>query len=443
MLNDIQPMILRAQQHWAQEGISKNAMIELEIQRKQISEIERRFEVFASPHLKIQMATYPRSKLNLYYHLLSQNYAPTKKFSSNLPGKAFTTQCTYRKGTETENEKIDVDTEVEELQTNIFAQKSIQTDPPRQIDSDTEDDDPEVTVDNATSRFSDRINRENCLSTRSIEQGTILTQNEVDRIASDGENFLYYSETSKSLCYITKIMSNKQAGGVSVTQEISCRWPHHPILDLIYSPGSGKFLCATKTGIYSATIEKSTIDFHLELTQISSYVRLAADKNYIWLWTDTHRANLLRTYSPKTFTCIKIFNLNDYPRFTDNSTSFSVHQNILATLFQFKQVSNSNAYRKMFHLTLCDCANLQEICTIRLGACEIDHEIRVNSSGLFFITNGKKKLWIVDSNGKKEFIPLAYPGRALTIDRSNRVIIANGTQQLQSLRLVSNENGLD
>jgi hypothetical protein len=178
----------------------------------------------------------------------------------------------------------------------------------------------------------------------------------------------------------------------------------------------------------------------MKLTQHWSYVRLSADKNYIWLWTDTPRSSQLRTYSPKTFDCIKIFNLNDYPRFSDNSTSFCIHTNILATLFQFKQTPNMISHRKIFHLTLCDSNDLHELCTIRLGQCEIDHEIRVNSDRLFFITNGKKKLWIVDQHGKKEYVRLYRTGRALTIHNKHLIIIANGTQQLQCVELSSNAN---
>ena len=78
----------------------------------------------------------------------------------------------------------------------------------------------------------------------------------------------------------------------------------------------------------------------------------------------------------------------------DNSTSFCIHANTLATLFQFKPIPNTVSHRKIFHLTLCDSIDLHEICTIRLGECDIDHEVRVNNNGLFFITNGKKKLGI-------------------------------------------------
>ena len=425
-------MMTQSQQQWSQTGISEKAMAEVETQRKQIREIEHRMEIFSSPHMHIKMSTYPRNKLDLYCQLLTSSYSPTKKFSFHYPGRAIATRCTYRRGTDLENEKIEVENEVEEFTANLFSTKHVQTEPPVDPNADSdEENDPTDSQEQA----GDRLTRENCLSARPVHQGTILTQNEVDRIASDGEHLLYFSDTSKSLCYITNFLSTKQANGVSMTQEISCRWPHHPILDMTYSPTSSQFICATKNGIYTVTIKNGSIDFNLQLTQLCTYVRVAADKNFIWLWTDTPRSNQLRTYSPRTFTCVKIFNLNDYPRFSDNSTSFCIHGNMLATLFQFKQASNANSYRKLFHLTFCNSADLRESCTIRLGACEIDHEIRVNQDGLFFVTNGKKKLWIVDQKGKKEYVKLSRPGRALTMHQSNRIIIANGTQQLQSVEL--------
>jgi hypothetical protein len=266
------------------------------------------------------MSTLPRNKLDLHCQPLLNSYASTKKFSASYPGKTISTLCSYVKSTALQNGKFEAETEVEELTQNILMNKQIQTEPMiangNHIDDDDDDD---FCLQNETDQIDNRINVENCLSTRFIQQGTILTQNEVDRIASDGEHLLYFSDTSKSLCYITNVASSQQANGTSITKEISCRWPHHPILDLIYSPASSQFVCATKIGLYTCTATDSTIDIQMKLTQHWSYVRLSADKNYIWLWTDTPRSSQLRTYSPKTFDCIKIFNLNDYPRFSDNS----------------------------------------------------------------------------------------------------------------------------
>jgi len=434
-LANVRPLIAKSQRTWTQDGITKNVMLEVEIQRKQINDIERRLDIFSAPTMNIKISTYPRNKFELHCQPFLQSFTSTKPFSTNYTGKTISTRSSYRKGVGTLIDKIDVETEVEEFNQTILINKQIQTDPiiidnGNYIDDDDDGDD-ELDLKNKIDKIDDKINTENYLSTRFIQQGTILTQNEVDRIASDGEHLLYFSDTSRSLCYITDIVSTKQANGTSTTKEISCRWPHHTILDLIYSPGSSQFVAASKIGVYTCTVINSTIDIQMQLTQHWSYVRLAADKNYIWLWTDTPRSNQLRKYSPKTFDCIKIFNLNEYPRFTDNSTSFCIHTNILATLFQFKQVPNIITHKKIFHLTLCDSIDLHELCTIRLGQCDIDHEIRVNHDGLFFITNGKNRLWIVDQYGRKEFVRLYRTGRALTAHNKNYIIIANGTQQLQ------------
>jgi hypothetical protein len=84
-------------------------------------------------------------------------------------------------------------------------------------------------------------------------------------------------------------------------------------------------------------------------------------------------------------------------------------------------------------VTLCDSTDLHELYTIRLGECDVDHEIRANNDGNFFITNGKRKLWIIDQNGQKEYVKLSRTGRALTIHKQNQILIANGTQQLQRI----------
>lgn len=433
MLANIRPIVAKCQQNWSRDGITKNVMLELEIQRKQLADIERHLDIFSSPSMQLKMFTYPRNKLDLQCQFLSRTYLSTKKFGASSPGKSISTRCSYGKATALQSEKIDVETEVEELNSNSLATQQTQTEPT--IFSGT----PMISIaddDDESEQFMERNSSEYRLSKRFESQGTILTQNEVDRLASNGEDLLYYSDTSKSLCYITDFISSRQANGISTTKEISCRWPYQPILDLIYSPGSSQFVCATKIGVYTITVEKGKIDIQMQLTQHWTYVRLAADRNFVWVWTDTPRVSQLRTYSPRTFDCIKIFNLNDYPRFLDNSTSFCMYSNILATLFQFKETTNLISQRKIFHLTLCDSTDLHELCTIRLGQCEIDHEVRVNYDGLFFITNGKKKLWIVDQHGQKEFVQLYRTGRALTIHKKNHVIIANGTQQLQCVQLI-------
>ncbi|CAF1061838.1 unnamed protein product [Rotaria sordida] len=436
MMTNIKSLIDKTQQSSTRENITKNITREFEIQRQQINEIERRLDILSSPKMQIKMSTYPRNKLDLHCQLLSNLYTSTKKFSANCPGKTILTRCSYDKLIGSLREKIDVETEVEELNQNNFINKQTQTDSMINYNYHInygEDHHLQDETDQITNRF----NIENSLTTRFIQQSTILTQNEVDRIASDGEHLLYFSDTSKSLCYITNLIPTKEANSTSITKEISCRWPNHTIIDLVYCPGSSQFICATKTGVYTCTITNTTIDIQIQLTQDWSYVRLAADKNYIWIWTDTPRSNQLGIYTPKTFDCIKIFNLNDYPRFLDNSTSFCIHSNILATLFQYRPISSIHSHRKIFQLTLCNSIDLHELCTIRLGECDIDHEIRINNNnGLFFITNGGKILWIIDQYGKKEYVQLYHIGRALTIHSKNHVIIANGTQQLQCIELI-------
>jgi hypothetical protein len=441
MMTNVKPLTTKSSQTSISDGIKKSVTFESEDQRKQITDLERRLDIFSLPTMKFKMSTFPRNKLDLHCELLSNSYSPSKKFASSYAGKVITTKCSSGQRTDFIREKIDVETDVEELNQNHFSTKQTQTGPTFESNHNTDDDQDEYySLKEDTSEITNRLNTEYCLSTRYISQSTISTQNEVDRIASDGEHILYFSDTSKLLGYVRNITSNRRAIGISKTKEITCRWPHFPILDLVYSPVSSQFICATKTGIYTCTIDSnndnSTIDIHMQLAQRWSYVRLSTDKNYLWVWTDTPTSSQLRAYSPKTFDCVKTFNLNDYPRFSDNSTSFCIHTTLIATMFQFKQPTISTIpQRKIFHLTLCDSTDLHELYTVRLGECDIDHEIRANQEGLFFITNGQRKLWIVDRYGKKEYIQLSRIGRALTAHTKNQILIANGTQELQCIEL--------
>ena len=438
MITNLKPLISKS----SSEDLTNNVMDKLDIQRQEIEAIEKRLEIFSSPTMRLKIFTFPRNQFDLQCQLFSDSYRSTKRFAASYPGKRITTKCTCAQKTERVSEKIDVDTEVEELSLISYSTKQTQTDQSTSITHDDNDDDEFYSLQEETSELNHRMNVEHSLSTQYHSQGTILTQNEVDRIASDGEHLLYFSETSKSLCYIRSISSDRHTNGIAMTKEITCRWPHHPILDLVYSPVSLQFICATKTGVYTCTVdsnnENSTIDIQMQLTQHWSYIRLSTDKDYLWLWTDTPRLSQLCIYSPKTFDCIKSFKLTDYPRFSDNSTSFCIQTNLLATVFQYKQPINSSTYKKYFHVTLCDSTNLHELCTIPLGECDIDHEIRANYDGKFFITNGKRKLWIVDRTGKKEYVKLCHTGRALTIHKTNQIIIANGTQRLQCIERLQN-----
>ncbi|CAF1671952.1 unnamed protein product, partial [Didymodactylos carnosus] len=88
-----------------------------------------------------------------------------------------------------------------------------------------------------------------------------------------------------------------------------------------------------------------------------------------------------------------------------------------------------------FHVTLCD-IDLAEKYTLLLGECDIDHEIRAETtSGTLFVTNGKKKLWVIsDNGGRKEYVRLQRTGRALAVSK-DQVLVANGTLELQCITL--------
>ncbi|UJR33390.1 hypothetical protein I4U23_020838 [Adineta vaga] len=436
IITNIKPLTTKSRHIRTYDNVKTNILFEFEKQRQQINELEDRLNIFSSPNMKLKMFTYPRNRLDLHCQLLLNSSSTSKDFSSSIPGKLITAQCSYSQSNENESEKIVVDTEIEELNQNIYSTKQIQTDSLIELNSNVDDDEYYSVLDE-TSELSNRLSSEQYSSTHYISQGTIKTQNEVDRIASDGEHVLYFCDTLKLLCYVRDISYDKKI------KEITCRWPHYPILDLIYSPGSSQFVCATRRGLYTCTIDSnndsSTIDIQMQLTQHWSYVRLSADRNFLWLWTDTPRLSQLHVYSPKTFHCIKVFNLSDYSRFSDNSTSFCIHENLIGTVFQFKQIINSSTYKKHFHLTLCDTSDLRELCTIHLGECDIDHEIRANNEGKFFLTNGRKKLWIIDRHGRKEFVQLSHTGRALTVHGTHQILIANGTHQLQCIELIQND----
>ena len=449
MFERVKSLVDKTDENWVRDGITTNGILNLDIQRRQIREMEQHLNTLCVPNLELKMSTYPRNKLALYCQLPLNSHISEIQFSPTSPSKIISTKCSYVRPTEYEKEKIDVDTEFEELNQDMHATKEMQTDLIMDYhinnnDNDKGDDDEFFSLQDDTNDLSNRIHTEYCLNKCHISHSTILTQNEVDRIASDGEHLFYFSDTSKLVGYIINITSDKQTNRTFRTKEITYRWSHYPIVDLIYSPVSSQFVCATKNGIYTCSIDSNNdntiIDIQLQLMADWSYVRLSADKDFLWIWTDTPRLSQLSAYSPTTFDRIKLFNLNEYPHFSDNSTSFCMHQNLIATVFQFKHTTNTETHQKSFHVTFCDIIDLHELCTIYLGGCDFDHEIRANNDEMFFITNGKRKLWIVDCYGKTRYVKLHQPGRALTPHTTNQILIANGTQQLQRIEFVQSNS---
>ena len=388
-----------------------------------------------SPTMQLKMSTLPRHKLDLHCHLLVDS---TDRFSAGHGGKVISTRCSSGPLIGVDNEKIDVETVVDELNRHTFTDKHTQTDAA-------------VSHTHGHARsIHDGVpnsgeNVEPSVSSRYVSQGVILTRHEVDRIASDGEHLLYFSHTCRSLCYVTKILPTGKVNDIFITTEVISRWPHQAILDLVYSPAASQFVCATKTGIYTCTMDSHsddcTIDIQMQWSHVCSYARLSTDDSYLWIWTDASQSSQLRVYSPRTFNCLRTFDLKQHVRFADNSTSFCIHRDLVATVFQYKQEPTSRERRKHFRLTLSNSADLRDLSTITLGECDIDHEIRVNDRGLFFLTTGQRTLWIVQSNGHREYVTLPYTGRALTVHRTDQILIANGTEKVQCVQLRRNDQG--
>ena len=394
-----------------------------------VTKSEQKLDFLTSPKMQLKMSTFPRHKLDLHCHLLVNS---TDGFSASYGGKVISTRCSSGQLTGVDNEKIDVETVVDELNRHTFTDKQTQT--------------YDTAVSHTDGVPSSGENVEPSVSTRYVSQGVILTRYEVDRIASDGEHLLYFSHTSRALCYVTRILPTGKANDISITKEVTSRWPHGPILDLIYSPAASQFVCATKTGIYTCTIDSHsddcTIDIQMQWSHVCSYARLSTDDTYLWIWTDTSQSSQLRVYSPRTFNCLRTFDLKQHPRFADNSTSFCIHKDLVATVFQYKQESKSRERRKYFRVNLSNSTDLRDLGTISLGECDIDHEIRANDRGLFFLTTGQRTLWIVQSNGHREYVTLPYVGRALTVHRTDQILIANGTEKVQCVQLRRNDQGL-
>lgn len=248
----------------------------------------------------------------------------------------------------------------------------------------------------------------------------VKTKYIIDRMASDGENILY------TTCWINRPDMITYKSSDNCEQERD--WNQSRIEDMIWWDSIDKFICATNDGIYSVEYINGKLKILCVIHDKWSYCRVAANTTSLFLWIYSDQENFygMDVYSVLFDRVSTIdFNNTNIGSYVGNSVSFCVTDNLIASLCTRKQ---SN--REVFKITVCD-LEMNQLHSIPLGKYGGHAEIRTNGVDRFFVTTGHRRFYIVDTDGTKEEIYLAYEGDRIAVFNNGRVAISNRSDEME------------
>ncbi|CAF3225128.1 unnamed protein product [Rotaria sp. Silwood2] len=245
----------------------------------------------------------------------------------------------------------------------------------------------------------------------------------INRMASDGKNVMYTSYYDEGSDLITYRCMN--------SVDRYKHWKQSRIDDMIWWNNIAKFICATKDGNYAVDSIKEMFKITCIIRGKCSYCRVAAnaDNLFIWINRTENKFYGVEVYSNQ-FECIRPIDFNRRPveYFIRNIVSFCVTDNLVASI-----CTRMQNYRETFLVTFCD-FQMNKLNSIALGECDGFIEIRTDGKDRFFITTGRRRFYIIHSNGKKQIINLNSDGDCIAILHNGRVAIS---KQRKSMEIIT------
>lgn len=252
----------------------------------------------------------------------------------------------------------------------------------------------------------------------------IDTSYTVDRMASDGENILYTTyrdDESDRIAYCCPDDDDDD-------EDDHRNWNNGRIIDMIWWNNIKKFICATKTGIY--TVEHAHRKFRINeaIHGKWSYVRVADTPMHLYAWIQSSKTDFhgIEIYSPQ-FACVGKVDFEKYrdERFVSDSLSFCVSGHLLASLY-----SRMENNRKILEVAFWN-MNTKKRNTVTLNEFNRYTEIRTNGKDRFFITTGQSSFHIISSERLIQTIELENNGRWIAILDDEQVGVSNGRRDIQ------------
>jgi hypothetical protein len=258
----------------------------------------------------------------------------------------------------------------------------------------------------------------------SSDASHVDTSDDVDRMASDGENILYttyYEDESDRIAYCRMDDDDDDE------DEYRC-WNRSRIVDMIWWGSIEKFVCATKEGVHTVVYANKKFKITEVIHGKWSFIRVAANTTHLFLWIKSNKNDFrgIEVYSNQ-FESIRKIDFDNYRNepFINESIGFCVTDKLIASIYSHMQNNN-----KVLEVTFCD-MNMDKSNSITLGECNRNTEIRTNGEDRFFITTGQRSFHIVSSNGRKETIELQYNGKWIAVLDDQHIAVSNGRSDIQ------------
>lgn len=252
-----------------------------------------------------------------------------------------------------------------------------------------------------------------------IEHDHINTTYNVDRMAGDDENILYTSYVADGwdiIAYCIMDATHHKADEYR-------NWKQSRIEDMIWWSYNRKFICATKTGIY--TVDQTQKKFKISNVLLGdwSYIRVATHINELFLWMHSLTSGFhgIEVFCSNFHSIRKIdFIANRIGSFIYNSNSFCVTTDYIASICKRTQRN-----REVFQVTFCDW-NMYKLNSIPLGQCEGEITIRTNGDDEFYITTGTRRFYVLDQTiDTKQSVQLKNKANVVAFLEDLRVAVDN------------------
>ena len=218
----------------------------------------------------------------------------------------------------------------------------------------------------------------------------IYTTYVVNRLASDGENVMYASYAEDGRDLIAYCTIQKRSRGDDPFRE----WRGTRVEDMIWWSTIDKFLCASRTHI--RTIDYSQRKFHIQTVLYGQWssVRMTTNSTNFFLHSKTPITNEMNIYTTN-FNLVQTIDLLQHP-YLAKSLGYCAHDDGFVSLHAQLRGQLHILQMKFFDV------ELNKISLADLGALFGPTEIRSDDNGLFFITDGNRKLHIVSLTSRNK-----------------------------------------
>ena len=263
----------------------------------------------------------------------------------------------------------------------------------------------------------------------------IDTSYDVDRMASDGDNILYTTYNDSKTDRIAYCCVDDDDDN----EDDYRHWNYARIVDMIWWNGIRKFVCATKTGIYTVEYARKKFRIDEAIRSKWSHVRVAENSTQLCAWIRSAKNDFhgIEIYSPQ-FELMRTIDFAKYRNetFLNDSISFCVTDDLIASL-----CSRTQNNRKILEVTFCD-FQLKKSNSITLDDCNRCTEIRTNGKNQFFITTGRRSFHIVSPEHLIQTVELENNGRWIAIMDDEQVGVSDGRCDIQLVSYPTTLSGL-